>query len=146
MSYLMGGYLLSFEPHIQFLSFSNGKHTSLLFTVAKTHFQMSAGCFFNLQVSSVEIGLGLYLNIWLYRTSVSLWINVSFRAWKLCAVNEIFYYSKWGNLVQNRFAALSHNFGDLKRILFKYLTWIRKRVLRGLGWHSQWNIPLLVLA
>ena len=49
----------------------------LLFTVANTHFQMAADCFFfNLQVSSVEIGLGLYLNIWLYRASVSLSINV----------------------------------------------------------------------
>lgn len=40
----------------------------LLFTLVDTHFQMSAD-FFNLQVSSAGIGLGLYLNIWLCRAS-----------------------------------------------------------------------------
>lgn len=80
----------------------------LLFTVANTHFQMSADCFFNLQVSSVEIGLGFNLNIWLYRATFSLWIHVLFGTLKVCAVDEILYYSKWGALVQIGFAGLSH--------------------------------------
>lgn len=76
----MGGYPFSFEPHIQFLSFSNGKHTFVIIHCSQHTFpNVSRLLFFfflNLQVSSVEIGLGLYLNIWPYRASVSLWINV----------------------------------------------------------------------